>query len=74
MISKLAYQHEAKVHLCSRTELIARYYVTKRKLNKENYNKDAKTKVASVANNRRNKLLKYTKKKNYRKTTNTNTE
>ena len=30
-----------------------RYYVTKRKLNKENYNKDAETKVASVANNRR---------------------
>ena len=33
--------------------VVARYYVTRRKLNKENYNKDAETKVASVANNRR---------------------
>ena len=53
MISQLAYQHETKVHLCSGTELVARYYVTRRKLNNENYNKDAETKVASVANNRR---------------------
>ena len=53
MISKLAYQHETtKVHLCSGTELITRYYVT-RKLNIENYNRDAETKVASVTNNRR---------------------